>query len=321
MALLLPAVQKVREAANKMLCASNLRQIGIAAHNYHNDYNKLPPGQWITRDINGNVPPIFTANNNHAGMLYVLMPYLEQDNLYKAMPPINGAPQGPMQPIGTQWWNVSVNLQIWQRTRLKMLICPSDTTYENITVGAFIAMHHTPCTITGGYYPIPTGQPLGRTNYLGSYGCIGDTPCGQPYDQYKGVFTSRTDGEVTLGQLSVQDGTSNTVMLGEGLGSPGIGPRQWAWTWMCGGMVTAWGLGAPVKELTPGGQNWPPTSSFWYNFSSRHPAVVQFAFGDCSTRGLRRGNTTTFFTPDWYVYMELSGRNDAGVRNTATILD
>src|SRR5262249_11141662 len=82
MALLLPAIQKVREAANKMLCGSNIRQIMIAAHNYHNDYNKLPPGYL------GPIPNLGSANygstnGSHVGMLALLLPYLEGDNIFK----------------------------------------------------------------------------------------------------------------------------------------------------------------------------------------------------------------------------------------------
>src|SRR3954447_21672403 len=57
MALLLPAIQKVREAANKMLCGSNLRQLAIAAHNYHNDYRKLPPGMIGALNVPPWTPP------------------------------------------------------------------------------------------------------------------------------------------------------------------------------------------------------------------------------------------------------------------------
>jgi hypothetical protein len=169
------------------------------------------------------------------------------------------------------------------------------------------------CTLWGGYYGVPTGNELGRTNYCGVAGGFSDS-CGTYYGQWRGIFATRIGQEVSLGQISVQDGTSNTLMYGEGLGSEGTGPRAWCWSWMLGCLPTYWGLGAPV---TGNGQ----PSSRWYNFSSRHPAVVQFAFGDCSTRGIRRGNTTLPLSPDWYILMQLAGRNDGGNRNTATLLD
>src|SRR5688572_5128159 len=59
MALLLPAIQKAREAANKMLCASNLRQIGIAYHTYASAYEVLPPGYLGPNPVgSGAVPPV-----------------------------------------------------------------------------------------------------------------------------------------------------------------------------------------------------------------------------------------------------------------------
>jgi prepilin-type N-terminal cleavage/methylation domain-containing protein/prepilin-type processing-associated H-X9-DG protein len=97
MSLLLPAIQKVREAANKMICQSNLRQIGIALHNYHVDYSALPPGKVTQRDF--------------AVHAYIL-PYIEADSTYKQ---INFRLDAD-DPANATAWN----------TKIKLFLCPSD---------------------------------------------------------------------------------------------------------------------------------------------------------------------------------------------------
>src|SRR5436305_5954 len=67
-ALLLPAVQMIREAANRIQCANNLKQIGLAVHNYHDGYGALPPLRY---------------GFAHGSWLVLIMPYLEQENLYR----------------------------------------------------------------------------------------------------------------------------------------------------------------------------------------------------------------------------------------------
>ena len=73
-ALLLPAVQKVREAANRIKCANNLKQLGLAAHNFHDVNGHFPPGI-------GYYP--IPTNGTFGTYFFHLLPYVEQDNLYR----------------------------------------------------------------------------------------------------------------------------------------------------------------------------------------------------------------------------------------------
>ena len=72
--LLLPAVQKVREAAARMKCTNNLKQIGLAIHNYHDAQGNLPPGSWM--DLTKAVAVI--GNRSHANWAMEILPYIEQ---------------------------------------------------------------------------------------------------------------------------------------------------------------------------------------------------------------------------------------------------
>src|SRR5262245_29540868 len=81
--LLLPAVQKVRDAAGRMACGNNLHQLGVAAHNYHAAFNRFPPGVNLGRDYGANAPP--HAPGQGFSLLEALLPYVEQDNLYQRL--------------------------------------------------------------------------------------------------------------------------------------------------------------------------------------------------------------------------------------------
>jgi prepilin-type N-terminal cleavage/methylation domain-containing protein/prepilin-type processing-associated H-X9-DG protein len=103
--LLLPAVQKVREAANRASCQNNLHQIALASHNYQSAFGKFPPGINVSpfsTDANGgayNLPP--PTAGPYTGVLAYLLPYMEQDNVFQQLPGNPGGNTGTGAPIGS----------------------------------------------------------------------------------------------------------------------------------------------------------------------------------------------------------------------------
>jgi len=335
MALLLPAIQKVREAANKMLCASNLRQIATAAHNFHNDYNRLPAGElgWVSG----------FANCQYISSLTQLLPYLEQDNVYKqlvcagpiapASTPVAGGPVDVgINSCSDNWWNHSQN-RLWAQTKLKVFQCPSDDLYEQCQVLYWYISGNG----MGG--DLTSAAPdYGRTNYTGVCGAdfsLTNASTNQPNARkYVGILGNRS--KTTLGQLTVQDGSSNTLLFGETLGTVGNDmPRVSTICWMgVGHHFTSYGLGKANMPYTSYQAKGPSLTSF----SSTHHAGVQFAFGDAHVVTLRFGNTqpsnaevnwlfATTASPvidpknDWAVLQQLGGKRDGLSADTSSILE
>src|SRR5438128_398037 len=122
--LLLPAVQKVREAANRMSCANNLKQIALAAHNYESAYQKLPPGFLGTFPDPG-VDPMPTYDAQFVGCLAYLLPYVEQDNTYRTMTADLPGDYLSVAKRYPGWWNYPSAVSA-SFTKVKTYLCPSD---------------------------------------------------------------------------------------------------------------------------------------------------------------------------------------------------
>jgi len=188
MALLLPAIQKVREAANKMLCASNLRQITIASHNYHGDFQKLPPAG-LYRDFPAG--SAFTQQQN-VSVLAILLPYCEADNVFKKLQVVGpvtrvlapgyktqqfgtmeGGPDTALNSVTDVWWNGSNN-RLWAQSKIKMFLCPSDELQTvTPTSGTLCSGDSANSNVVGTAFFGGFADGLGRTNYLACIGPIG----------------------------------------------------------------------------------------------------------------------------------------------------
>ena len=300
--LLLPAVQKVREAANRATCQNNLHQIAIAAANYESAYQCFPPGICISANApsgmtGATMAPPFAGP--YSGVLAFLLPYMEQQVAYNLA--ISLAPQ-MFSTTGTQcaWMYFLPPVDTYQgqaaglpngtgygftpaMTKIKDYICPSNAPDviqpmlpQNGGLGYIDAVWQEQgefwCDFM--YNPTPLQTPYQVTSYIGCSGAYGDDAGGSAGDfgslgwkgTYIGMYTRNS--KTTMGTIT--DGTSNTIAFGEVLGG-NASARVADFYWFgAGSFPTYYGLS---------------NNPAWYQYSSAHTGnIVQFAFADGSVR-------------------------------------
>jgi prepilin-type N-terminal cleavage/methylation domain-containing protein/prepilin-type processing-associated H-X9-DG protein len=295
-ALLLPAVQQAREAARRSQCKNNMKQLGLALHNYHDAFNIFPPG--LTQENQ-------TWSGGYQGhsAYFYLLPYIEQTALYNSFNmnnPLKNKATGPSQGLSA--------------STVPGFLCPSDAGNSDIAtyVSGSTTYYHakTNYRLNGGQRPIfPTSAtndglfmlmgPGGKTNHV----------AGAP------------DGAcIKLSQVT--DGTSNTLAFGEHYlvdnnfdtfvsWNSSTLIKDWSWWYPGGGynglqdiMIGAF---APVGYMTPwakGAAGAPTSTTTWYTYQdmrlsaigSAHTGGANVTMADGSVRFLSNSLDQTTLT-------------------------
>jgi prepilin-type N-terminal cleavage/methylation domain-containing protein/prepilin-type processing-associated H-X9-DG protein len=260
-ALLVPAVQKVREAAARAQCENNMKQILVAAHQYHDEYKHFPANS----QNEGGWDWAFQQNAKSWSWLARLLPYLEQGSLYQQAN------------IDTNTFSQSLP---YLGTGLSVFFCPSD---NSRTLNPDLNRANL------------QGVPIATSNYKGNTGdcwcwgtysnkCDYDGRCdGLTYGN--GIFyRDNTISPTRIGQII--DGTSESFFLGEDI--PEI-DAHCAWPYANGTIGTC--AIPPNIMAKPTGQAYDPYND-WpeiYSFRSRHQDGLNFALADGSVRFVSAG--------------------------------
>lgn len=205
--LLLPAVQSAREAARRMQCSNNLKQMGLAAHNYMDTFKALPTGEysccWGT-------------------WLLQLLPFAEQNNLFRLYQ-YNGMMADL--PVGTRYGSAP-NLPV-TRTQISMYTCPSDSISASSSLRSGITFHN--YVANHGNTSLSRLSPLGTTS-TGAPNIFGGAP-------FRFVGATTTPQNIKLGDMT--DGTSNTLMISETIQGKNNDLRGFSW-WNGGAHFSAY---------------------------------------------------------------------------------
>jgi prepilin-type N-terminal cleavage/methylation domain-containing protein/prepilin-type processing-associated H-X9-DG protein len=226
-ALLLPAVQQAREAARRTQCKNNLKQLGLACHNYHDVAQQFPEN--LDGRAYGSIQPAANQIGNGwqnqpwtFGWIIMALPYTDQANLYNQF---NFSDQSST--CGFGGWGSTHNSQFAAK-KIPALMCPSNPQPDLVNCGVGTAFGGTPCT-----------NPVGRTDYVGNMGFIYSDWRNNPFvpvpqngntgtevvgaamwaPGYDNAYLNNMDGCFGLvGTAKIRDitdGTSNTMLIFE----------------------------------------------------------------------------------------------------------
>jgi len=280
-ALLLPAVQAAREAARRSQCSNNLKQLGLALHNYHTAFNMFPPSGFDRGWAYGSQAYHVSYKNTNG--LVCLTPYIEQQTIYDQYNfeecGSNYQRNASVPPDGDA---VACGNAALTRTVLSALVCPSDP-------GGLIGTTYYVYTAKG-----TAGGTVGgaRTNY--DFSAIRTTTFN--YWQGRPINQRYMFGENSTTQIaSIRDGTSNTVAMAETLHDVcnGVCPAWGYRAWVMSGVDIGYSRGLNFNDCSIyaswyGGalELRPSRLADWSTAGSMHPGGLNVSLGDASVRFL-----------------------------------